>query len=350
VSKVAIVRFDQDVAKSFKQALKLIGGIDDLNTIKHAVTIKVGVFSHKADNHTSTDVLAAIVDGFNKAPLIYVAESDNYKGTGSERLQIWSRLFNDRVIPFNLSNDAETKEVSLAGEKMSLSHILFKPDVLVSSHILRKTEYGSILKNLFGCVPTPKKMKYHQVLPVLLADIYEAVGGIDLAVLDGTYFWQKIGDNLVRMNTLLIGRDAVAVEIVGAVLAGMQPESMPILKEFIRRGLGEGDIEKIEIVGGPCESLKEEFDVAKSQKKQTRHEGAQTWSGHVHNALKNLVQEGFFELPNKRTEKEVARALAARGIQMEDKEEKIKSFLKRRVKNRILKATKTKDDWVYWAE
>lgn len=47
VSKVAIVRFGQDETESFERSLKLIGNIDDLNTVKRAVTIKVGVFSHK---------------------------------------------------------------------------------------------------------------------------------------------------------------------------------------------------------------------------------------------------------------------------------------------------------------
>lgn len=198
-------------------------------------------------------------------------------------------MFSNRVIPFDLSNDAETREVKLVDEKMNLAHILFKPNILVSTHILRKTAYGSVLKNLFGCVPTRKKVKYHKVLPVLLADIYEAVGGIDLAVLDGTYFWRKISSDPVRMNILLVGRDAVAVETVGAVLAGVQPEKMPIWQEFVRRGLGEGNIEKIEIVGEPFENLKKEFAMAKPQRKQAEHKGAQTWGGHVHNALKNLV-------------------------------------------------------------
>lgn len=289
VSKVAIVRFGQDETESFERSLKLIGNIDDLNTVKRAVTIKVGVFSHKANNHTSVPILDAVINSFSKAPTIFVAESDNYKGTGSERLQIWSKLFSNRVIPFDLSNDAETREVKLVDEKMNLAHILFKPNILVSTHILRKTAYGSVLKNLFGCVPTRKKVKYHKVLPVLLADIYEAVGGIDLAVLDGTYFWRKISSDPVRMNILLVGRDAVAVETVGAVLAGVQPEKMPIWQEFVRRGLGEGNIEKIEIVGEPFENLKKEFAMAKPQRKQAEHKGAQTWGGHVHNALKNLV-------------------------------------------------------------
>ncbi len=154
--------------------------------------------------------------------------------------------------------------MKLAGIEINLSHILFKPNVFVSTHILRSFQRGSILKNLFGCTPTPKKAKFHkdEIFYPLLADIYEAVGGIDLAVLDGTYFWRGAGSARVRTNALLVGRDAVAVETVGAILAGLKPDKMPVIQEFVKRGLGEGDLNKIEVVGIPLEDLKTKFSFA----------------------------------------------------------------------------------------
>jgi uncharacterized protein (DUF362 family) len=47
----------------------------------------------------------------------------------------------------------------------------------------------------------------------------------------------------------MVGRDAVAVEAVGASLCGLNPLEVPLIQEAVRRGLGEGDIQKIEIVG-----------------------------------------------------------------------------------------------------
>ena len=355
-SKVAIVKFDENEAKTFKQGLSLIDGIDDLNTPERTVVVKVGVFSHKADNHTSVSVVDAIVDSFNKAPKIFLAESDNYQGTGLERLQIWSELFSERVVPFNLSDDTDAREVRLADQEMKLSNILFKPNVLVDTHILRSFEKGSILKNLFGCVPTSKKMKFHkrEIFSRLLADIYEAVGGIDLAVMDGTCFWHGAGDLPVRVNTLLVGKDAVAVETVGAVLAGLKPEKIPAVQEFVKRGLGEGDIENIEIVGASFESLREEcFSARKTQKKmqfQARARGPQTWGGRSYHVIEGLIQEGFFKLPNKRTREDVAKALEARGLSTKGKEERILGSLNRRVKRGVLKKAKRPDGWVHWTE
>ena len=351
-SKVAVVKFDENEAESLKEALSLIGGINDLNTPERTVVVKVGVFSHKADNHTSFSFVKAIVDSFNKAPKIFLAESDNYRGTGLERLQIWKELFNERTAPFNLSDETNIRNVTLADQEMKLSNILFKPNVLVDTHILRTFERGSILKNLFGCIPTSKKRKFHKILGPLLADIYDVIGGVDLAVLDGTYFWHGAGDTPVRMNVLLVGRDAVAVETVGAILAGLKLEKMPVLQEFVKRGLGEGDLRNIEILGTTLDSLRKEFVSAAKTRRKTRSKrrGPQTWGGRSYRMMEGLVKEGFFKLPNRRTRNDVALAFKAKGLSTEGKENRIANSLSRRVKKGVLKAAKGPDGWVYWSE
>jgi len=263
VSKVAVVECKKNVQESFEQALKLIGKIDDLNTKKRSVVIKVGIFDPKTEHHTTVNVTNAIINSFNLAPRIFLAESDNYKGRGSERLQKWKELFNERVVPFNLSDDTETKEVKIADEKIGFSHILFKPNVFVSTHVLRRYEKGSVLKNLLGLVPERKKVRFHKKLEATLLDAYEAIDGIDLAVIDGTYMYPNVGPQSshkrVKTNVLLVGRDVVAVEAVGATLVGMNPEKMPVIKEAMKRGLGEGNIEKIEVLGNSLESILEKF-------------------------------------------------------------------------------------------
>ena len=157
VSKVAIVEFNGDAQSSLKQALKLIGNIDDLNTKERSVVIKVGVFNHKAKTHSTVSVVDAIVNSFNRAPQIFLAESDNYKGTGSERLQIWKKLFTKRVVPFNLSDDTKTRTVKIADEEIGFSHILSKPNVFVSTHVLRGYEKWEHLEKPLGSDSRRKK-------------------------------------------------------------------------------------------------------------------------------------------------------------------------------------------------
>lgn len=262
MSQVAVVELNGDVQESFNQALKLIGKIDGLNSTERPVVVKVGVFNHKGPriNCPTVSVVNAIVNSFNKAPQIYIAESDNYKGIGLERLQIWKELFTDRVVPFNLSDDVDTKEVEIAGEKMRFSHVLFKPNVFVSTHALRRYDKGTILKNLFGLVPDRKKARLHKKLVAVLLDAYKAIGGVDLAVIDATRTYSGAAAiKALNTNTIVVGKDAVAVETVGAVLVGLKPEKMAVIQEAVKRGLGEGNIEKIEVLGSSIDSLKERF-------------------------------------------------------------------------------------------
>lgn len=98
-------------------------------------------------------------------------------------------------------------------------------------------------------------------------------------MLDGTYFWRGAGDAPVQMNTLLVGRDAVAVETVGATLAGLNPQKMTVIQEFVKRDLGEGDLENIKVIGASFERLEEKFvSAAIIQKKiLAQRRGPQTW-------------------------------------------------------------------------
>ncbi len=155
-SKVALVRFEKTPEKAFIDAVKLIGGLGDLNHRERAVTIKVGIFDHRTDTHSTAEIVSSISKAFDKAPQVMVVESDNYRGTGSERLQKWTSIYDGKVTPFNLSEDTETRKVKIADEDIQLSHVLFKPNVFVSTHVLRTFEKGSILKNLLGLIPDRK--------------------------------------------------------------------------------------------------------------------------------------------------------------------------------------------------
>ena len=75
----------------------------------------------------------------------------------------------------------------------------------------------------------------------------------------------------IKTNVLLVGKDAVAVEAVGATLVGLDPGKMPIIQEAVKRGLGEGNVEKIQVLGTPIETLKERFaQLLKTPKKKRK--------------------------------------------------------------------------------
>jgi uncharacterized protein (DUF362 family) len=260
VAKVALVDVGGDASRSLRQALDLLGGLGDLNSRERAVVVKVGVFSPKSGMYPKADVVGGIVGCFPRAPRIAVAESDNTRGSSLARLQIYEHLFDQRVGPYDLSGDANTRAVRVGGEVLEFSQVLFKPNVFVSTHALRRYDKGTILKNLLGLIPEKKKARFHKKLVVTLLDTFEAIGGVDLAVLDATTSYSGPGARR-RANTkaLIVGKDAVAVEAVGAKLVGLNLDKMPIIQEAMKRGLGEGNLERIEILGEPFERVRSRF-------------------------------------------------------------------------------------------
>ncbi len=354
MTKVAIVEFNGDVSESMQKALHLLGGIGELNKPERDVTIKVGVFYPRSQQYSSVEVVGSIIEGFSESPKIYLAESDNYQATGSERLQLWKALFTERVIPFNLSEDTDTRIVRIAKDEgdlsVELSHILFKPNVFVSTHVLRTFQHGMVLKNLFGLPPAKQKRQYHkrEIFRSIFSDLFEAIGGIDLSVIDGTHLYWKYGNLRVPMNILIVGRDAVAVETVGVTLAGFKPEKLVILQEFVKRGLGEGDIENIEIVGLHFEEIKARAKAALKELKAIVAAAPKPWS--PREAVDGLIRNGFFRPPHRRTREEIEAALAEQDKRSKGRWSVIYTTLMRRIKKGKLNRTKEPEGWVYWTE
>jgi hypothetical protein len=60
------------------------------------------------------------------------------------------------------------------------------------------------------------------------------------------------------------------------------------------------------------------------------------------------MDEGFFNLPNKRTLNDVVAALKAKGFVVEGKEHNVVTMLTRRVKSRVLRIEKNSRGQIYW--
>lgn len=324
--KVAVVRNENGMEAALREALKWIGGIDDLNNGRN-VTVKVGIFDPRSRHHSGVDVVRAIAGAFDRAPSVLLAESDNYCGKALDRLALYETLFYQRVKPYNLSDESDMRPVKVAGAVDAISGALFKPNVLVSTHILRTFARGSILKNLFGCTPMVQKAKFHknEVFANQLADIAEAAGGIDLAVMDGTFLYHSASEKCVRLDLLIVGRDAVAVEVVGCLIAGLKPENNATIQEFAKRGLGEGDPAKIEIVGIDPKA----FDRFKAARKELKKlvDSAPRGAG-ISDTIDCLTEEGWMDAF--RTAEEVAAELQGRGVKNATKS-MTETTLKRRV-------------------
>jgi hypothetical protein len=65
--------------------------------------------------------------------------------------------------------------------------------------------------------------------------------------------------------------------------------------------------------------------------------------------IDELIDKGFFKLPNRKKVIDVTKALQEEGLPVTDKEQAILIALKRRL-GKNLKGTKTGDEWSFWTE
>ena len=93
---------------SFSDSIKHIEGMNDLNSPEKRVIVKVGIYNTNTGICTTPKTLQSIIEVFDRSSEILVTESDSGAGPGLERLQIWRECFNDRVLPYNLSEDKRT--------------------------------------------------------------------------------------------------------------------------------------------------------------------------------------------------------------------------------------------------
>jgi uncharacterized protein (DUF362 family) len=117
------------------------------------------------------------------------------------------------------------------------------------------------LKNQYGCNPYWHKTIYHKRLDDAIVDFNTAFKP-DMVVVDGIVAMDgRKGptDGVpLRMNTLIIGRDSVAVDHFVSILMGIDPTKVQYIVEAERRDLGTT---KYTIVGVNPDELKRKFNI-----------------------------------------------------------------------------------------
>ena len=124
------------------------------------------------------------------------------------------------------------------------------------------------IKNQWGFPQHEDRGKDHNYnLHSKLVDVYEYIRP-DITIIDGIegtihghYPPEAFEDRLVKQFNILIGgRDTLAVDVVGARVFGLTIDEIPHLKIANERGLGEGDLNKINVIGKDLTEYKEKYD------------------------------------------------------------------------------------------
>lgn len=187
---------------------------------------------------------------------IFVVESDGtqlladmaFKLLGYERL---SKRLNIKLINLSKASYSVKKfDDNVFLKKIRVPHVLEEADCIISVPKIKIHDlcsFTATMKNQFGCNPRPRKIVYHKRMHDSIVDLNVAFRP-HLVVVDGIVAMEGNGpiDGIpVIMNTLIFGRDPVAVDHLIARIMGINPRHVEYLVQAQKRGIGTIEYETV---------------------------------------------------------------------------------------------------------
>jgi uncharacterized protein (DUF362 family) len=141
---------------------------------------------------------------------------------------------------FNLSSDLLVdKNVKVNGREISFKvpQILLNSDFFINVpklKIMRVTKITCAMKNIFGCIGTPRKVIYHPFLN-------EAIVGINkilrphLTIVDGLV---ALGRFPAKLNLIMASADPFSIDWVASKIMGYNPSKVKYLKMAVNDKVG----------------------------------------------------------------------------------------------------------------
>ena len=271
IEKAAIVRVEKDVEAAVQKSIDLLGGLN----IKHnaSVVIKPNVCYHKnVENMIITDkrVLESVINLVKrKTKNIIVVESDSRSGTADERMAksgVMDIIEKCGVEFLNLSED-DFEEYEVDGLTLQVPKTVLKADFFINipkvkTCSIEHTFITIAMKNMFGVLANKEKPKLHRKLMEILVFLNRTIRQ-NLIIVDGIVGMQGLGPiqgTPVDLNLIISGLNPVTVDAVCCHVMEINPYAVETLWKAYKAGVGEIDINRIEVLGEIVDDVKKKFN------------------------------------------------------------------------------------------
>jgi len=279
-SKVAVVRcsaYDfKEVKKAIQDSLKLIGGLRSVVKSGNKVLLKPNIAGPFPPEQGATTHPAVV-----KAMIQLVKEADGIPIVGDCPGSILPALEISGVSMVAGEEGVETTSFKESGfvradipagkqlEENYFSKDVLEADIVVSMPKLKThafVYYTGAIKNMFGAVLPDLRKKTHriddcEIFSEALVDIF-TVREPDLVVMDAIVGMQGLGPThgqARKVGVIIVSTDSVAVDAASSSIIGYNPMDIPTTKNAVLRGLGNGKLEEIDILGNPINGVSIDF-------------------------------------------------------------------------------------------
>ncbi len=145
-----------------------------------------------------------------------------------------------KVELFNLSQDMlvkKTVHVNHHEISFKVPQILLKSNLFINVpklKIMRATKITCAMKNIFGCIGSPRKVVYHSLLDEAIVGINEVLRP-HLTIVDGLV---ALGRFPVKLGLIMASVDPFSVDWVASKIMGYNPSKVGFLKVAMKEKLG----------------------------------------------------------------------------------------------------------------
>ena len=283
------VRYDEDIValkKKIAETMDLaVGGIDNIIKPGETVLIKPNLaFQAPPESFSVVDprmieAMVAYLKESSKAGQVWVGDNPSlgqhvgrarpaFDASGMRAAA--ERGGADRVIYFD---EEEVVDVEIKGARLYRKAKIFKPfldaDRVINFPKMKTHLAGTVtlgIKNWQGIIPnvhpSGEQQDVHRLdLGQKCADLLR-VRQADLTFVDAIIAMEGQGPHAgtpLKMNLLMAGTQTVAVDAVASYVMGFETVEIPAVRIAATEGLGERDVDRIEVVGTPVAEVRTFF-------------------------------------------------------------------------------------------
>jgi uncharacterized protein (DUF362 family) len=294
MTEVFIVDTKQGLESAVNEMFNNLEKIEPILKSSKEVYIKVNGIDFQKHSYTSPEVLKAVIEYLNNIGAdVYVMENSTQANMTRIVFAIngFKEVCEETGAKIIFLDEEDTKTFEFKGKPSveedpkgyilktfrlpkTITKIMENRDSITyinlpkfKTHSMAGVTLG--IKNQWGFPQHADRGKDHNYnLHSKLVDVYEYIKP-DITIIDGATGGTVHGhypptvweDRLVKQFNILIGgRDTLAVDVVGARIFGLTLDEVPHLKIAYERGLGEGDLSKINVIGKDLKDYKEKYD------------------------------------------------------------------------------------------
>lgn len=263
----------RNVDRAVGEAITLLGGIERFVQAGQRVVLKVNLLRSSAPERaivTHPAIVRAVAQQVISAggiPIIADSPAGPFNQGSLRKVYQQAGLTNvaeetGALLNFDTAATTLSHPTGKLIKRFEIINAIVEADAIITLPKLKThalTGFTGGTKILFGAIPGLTKMGYHAKLAdvayfsEMLLDLLTLLKP-SLAIMDGVIGMEgngPSGGSPRPMGAVIASSDSVALDVVACGIAGLDLETIPIIRTAVSRGLSTGKVDDIDVLGAP---------------------------------------------------------------------------------------------------